>query len=213
MGGVEKLIGKLINNALPGRLGMGEKDEKTILVTKESRNEYDIIEEIEISDNLFAIKIRNKNKIENIQSNVIIASQVTALGRIRLWKAMKEVMKAGGRLLYTDTDSIFAEYAESMVGKRIGEMFYDPKKNDTILKKAVFCKPKCYGYELLCGKQVIKIKGIRDTGKGNLKNLMESFESNTMLKFDQTYFSKKNFNISILDIQKEIKLDNYEKRI
>jgi hypothetical protein len=50
-----------------------------------------------------------KEKIET-KSLVQYASIVTARARIKLYKTLKEVETEGGRLLYCDTDSIFASF-------------------------------------------------------------------------------------------------------
>jgi DNA polymerase elongation subunit (family B) len=62
-------------------------------------------------------------KKELVNSNVIYASIITAKARIKLHKAMLSVVNGGGRLLYTDTDSIFAEYTRVVDNERHGEVF------------------------------------------------------------------------------------------
>lgn len=42
------------------------------------------------------------------RTNFVIASYITARGRLQLINAMNEVDKAGYRVIYTDTDSIYA---------------------------------------------------------------------------------------------------------
>jgi len=52
--------------------------------------------------------------------NIPIAATVTALGRIQLYKLMQEVVQRGGKVCYTDTDSVFACMPESPIGKPFG---------------------------------------------------------------------------------------------
>jgi hypothetical protein len=62
----------------------------------------------------FFKKTNNNKKTNDYSSrNVSYASAIAAKGRIELYKTIKSVQKDGGRVLYCDTDSIFACYKKS----------------------------------------------------------------------------------------------------
>jgi len=57
-----------------------------------------------------------------INSNVIYAAIITSKARIKLYKSFISVQNNGGRLLYCDTDSIFAAYKKDVTGETHGEI-------------------------------------------------------------------------------------------
>jgi DNA polymerase elongation subunit (family B) len=54
--------------------------------------------------------IEYEQRKNSINSLVQYASIITSRARIKLYKTITQVEKEGGRLLYCDTDSIFAAY-------------------------------------------------------------------------------------------------------
>ncbi|CAD8131366.1 unnamed protein product [Paramecium sonneborni] len=154
-GGLYKLIGKNNNNTFYGRLGMNPER-----LSEEISNNLNI-------NNPNYIKIVNINgcyisytKKEKSISNITISASITAKARIKLYKGFLNVIKTGGKLLYCDTDSIICEYKNNcdVLDKQIGELYFDSKNSDTIIKDCVFACPKTYAlkYE---NKEVVKIKG------------------------------------------------------
>jgi len=75
---------------------------------------------------------------------------------------MKEVIKAGGRLIYTDTDSIIAAFKKTsyteILDKNLGEVIFDSKKEDTIIEDGVFAMPKTYALKYANGNEIVKNK-------------------------------------------------------
>jgi hypothetical protein len=76
---------------------------------------------------------------------------------------MKEVIKNGGRIMYTDTDSIIAafkrdEYMDKLDIK-MGEVIFDSKDRDTIIEEGVFAMPKTYAIRYKDRRELVKIKG------------------------------------------------------
>ena len=53
-------------------------------------------------------------------TNVAIARAITSHGRIVLYKLMQEIMDRGGKMLYTDTDRVFAQLPTNPFGKPFG---------------------------------------------------------------------------------------------
>jgi len=106
---------------------MGENNERTVIVYDEEQ--YDRIREEEqiiresIINKIKIVTFQKKNDSEEIDSNVCIAAQITSKARIKLYKAFKNVIKEGGRILYTDTDSIFAAFKRDVRGESHGEVY------------------------------------------------------------------------------------------
>jgi hypothetical protein len=72
-----------------------------------------IVKELHIN-NVVILSFKNETTIDNVYSNVAIAAAITARGRIKLHKGLMSTIKNGGRILYTDTDSIFAAFTKNM---------------------------------------------------------------------------------------------------
>jgi hypothetical protein len=94
-----------------------EKDYKLFVQRIESTN---IIKEIWL-DKVGLCEYSTK-KPENTNSNVIYAAIITSRARIKLYKALKSVLQDNGRLLYCDTDSIFASFNRNVLGEKHGEI-------------------------------------------------------------------------------------------
>jgi DNA polymerase elongation subunit (family B) len=55
--------------------------------------------------------------------NVTYPAIITSKARVKWWLAAKEIEKNGGRLLYCDTDSIFAAFKDNQDNKKYGDVF------------------------------------------------------------------------------------------
>jgi hypothetical protein len=109
---------KLINNSLYGRLGLAYENKKNVIINESEleglKKKNEILKYTKIN-NLYIVTY--KKKVEDtkyIRSNVIYASIITSKARIKLHKGFEDVKKYNGRILYTDTDSIFAAYRENV---------------------------------------------------------------------------------------------------
>jgi hypothetical protein len=198
--GYYKIFGKLMINSLYGSMAL--KSEDDIFFYKVNAS-YIII----IKNDFKAKKyFKKKNNIELSNRNVSYASAIASKARIKLYRAMKNVINDGGRLLYCDTDSIFAAYNKTNNTKNFGNLewlnFYDD---------AVFVSPKTYA--LKSENEEIKIKGI------SLKNISfyefkNNFYNETSVIFkDQLNIKKLNFTLKQKYIEKKINLNAYDKRI
>jgi hypothetical protein len=120
-------LAKLIINSLYGRLGMSPTSDKTIILKKDKyiefrlQNEKKIIKESIVND-LYIIT-HEIMPSEETKSNVSIAAQITSKARIKLYNGFMEVINNGGRLLYTDTDSIFAAFNRCVDNETHGEIY------------------------------------------------------------------------------------------
>lgn len=222
--GPYKIFAKLIINSLYGRLGMNIIDTHTFFDKFENIsyyfNNYNVLSYKEIND-MVLLKIEiNKNIAKKLnivwnktQNNINVASAITSKARIKLYEAQQSVINNGGRLLYSDTDSIFAAYSKNVDNEKHGEIFWDISKEDTLIKDAVFIAPKSYGIKYKNNKEVIKMKGY------NQKNILfnslkeQFYEEKNHIKIKKySYIEKKNFNLSEKIIEKNFNINNYDKR-
>lgn len=218
-----KTFGKLMINSLYGRLGMKEITNHSLFLNKNEfdyySNNYKIIDFTEIN-NFFLVKIeicenfRKRHKIQKTKNNISIASSITSKARIKLYKAQQSVISNRGRLLYSDTDSIFASYNKNVLGEKHGDIFWDPNKDDTEIKDAVFVNPKTYGVIYTKNnKESIKMKGYNnDTIK--FHDLKKKFYNKEEIKVEEFFYLKKhNFSLKNIITEKIFDLNNYDKRL
>ena len=76
--------------------------------------------EAELDSKLEKLLNIKKKKSKN---NIVIASCITSKARIKLYRAQEEVLKNKGRMLYSDTDSIFASFEKDVTGEKHGEIY------------------------------------------------------------------------------------------
>jgi hypothetical protein len=105
---------------------MSYNNEKTEIIQKNKyekfNNEYEIIKETHIN-NMIIITYINNNKKNEVDSNVGITAAITAKARIKIHKGYKDVIKNNGRILYSDTDSIFAAYKKNVDNQYHGDIY------------------------------------------------------------------------------------------
>jgi DNA polymerase elongation subunit (family B) len=82
-----------------------------LITLKIDKNSKKILEE----KNVYARKEKNLN--------IAVASSISSKARVKLYKAFDEVLKNKGKLLYCDTDSIFAEFKNDVTNTKMGEIF------------------------------------------------------------------------------------------
>lgn len=207
-GGLFKQIGKNNNNSFYGRLGMNpERLEEEITNKELIKNNYVKIREL---NNVF---IGYKKKEKSI-SNVLVASSITSKARIKLYKGMMDVINEGGRILYTDTDSIIAAFDKrnyrEKLDKKIGEVYFDSKKDDTIIKDSVFAMPKTYALKFENNKEIVKIKGFNSLPSFN-EFKIKFYKKEDINTINKTWV-KKDFNIKIEETIKKTNLYSLDKR-
>lgn len=206
---MHKQIGKNNNNTFYGRLGMDPKRlEEEILSEVKNEKKYEKI----IEKNGVYVGYSKKEKSV---SNVLVSAAITSKARIKLYKGMMEVEKVGGRIIYTDTDSIIAAFKkktyEKILNKKIGEVIFDSNKEDTIIEDGVFAMPKTYALKYKNGKEVVKIKGFNSTP--TFKEFKEKFYKKEHIITENTQWNKKDFLIKYLEQEKQTKLNGLDKRI
>ena len=111
----------------------------------------------------FAYK-KSQKAISDKNTNMAIAATITAHARIVLYNLYIEVEKMGGKVCYSDTDSVFAWLPESPFNKPFGPFIWtgDPMKETA--NKALFIAPKMYYFSTLNGDCKFKVKGVSTKG-------------------------------------------------
>lgn len=178
---ISNKIYKLILNSLYGKYGSKEK--KIKLIAKIKNKSFEIT--------------TTENKENYINKNVIICAITTARARIKLYESFVETKKSGGRVLYCDTDSIFAAFEKK--SKNESKIPWD----DNIIKNSLFLLPKVY---FIGAKQIVK--GVRDL-KFNIKKI---FLEKKKVKLNQWRIRYKKGYPNYEKYEKTIK-DDYNKRI
>lgn len=209
----DNVFWKLFINSVYGRMGMGENIEKTEIVdykNYENFKEKDVIKEV-LLNGLLIISYIEKEEKEFINSNVAIAAAITSKARIKLYKGYKSVIKEGGRILYSDTDSIFAAFERDVSNEKHGEVFWDTRKKNTVIKDAIFAIPKGYAIKLEKNEK-IRIKGFAKNSI-SYKEFEEAFWDKEEILKNEKQLYKSNFNFKFERIEKTIILHNYSKRI
>lgn len=224
MGGYYKIIGKLIINSLYGSFGM-KTDENFSIITYSEKEFNDILENTNVEsysklNNCFIIKIKKDYKSKKLynkknkkwndyynERNVAYASIIASKARIKLYRSLKDVINDGGRLLYCDTDSIFASYKENKINMPCGsDIIWSELYND-----GLFILPKTY---LLKNekKEILKFKGV-DIKDLRYDDFMELIKKDKIIFENQLTFYKKNMVLKQKYIEKNILLKKYDKRI
>lgn len=111
-----------------------------LTVKKISRMSNVILLTIEVDEKF--CKAYNLKKRPLSTRNVSIAAAVASKARIKLYRAFLEIEKDGGRLLYCDTDSIFAAYSTLDTRQNFGS-----KKWLKFYPNALFISPKTYALD------------------------------------------------------------------
>ena len=169
------IIGKLIINSLYGSFAL--KNDDIITIPTISEIEFELLNEVcnvismEKINNLHIISIKkdsnyfnfyNLKKYDNLNKmrNIAYASIITSKARIKLYNLYDKVNQEGGRLLYSDTDSVFAEYKIKTISEIKWNKYY---------KNILFILPKLYIINLY-NQTIIKSKGFK-INKLSIKNI------------------------------------------
>lgn len=208
--GIQKLIAKLLLNSLYGKFGMNEIVTETVICSTEELEKLDQTKNIKwvinLDNNMHIVTYNkfmdilsykqneqlNLNKRYKHQSNIAIASAITAIGRIQLNLLMQNY---GLKIYYHDTDSIICDKLppNELINNEIGGLKIEHK----IIKGMIVGKKIYY---LLCidkngnTYEVKKAKGIG--GKEmNEKDYKDLLEGNVIIK------NKLKFYKNLKDVQ------------
>lgn len=211
-GKLNNMIGKVIINSFYGRTGMRLDEEITVLIDSEKEfNELLALSDTALMDLgslteinnfwLATIPINEKNKYwlekkglklpRQLPPNIAIASSISSKARVKLYKSFLDINKAGGRVLYCDTDSIVSAYKRPVIGEKHGEILWEEIGRDGLLEDAIFASPKTYGLCYKNGKEEVRIRGKKDTKKKFSELKSAFYEKKTLITSQK--FNIKNF--------------------
>lgn len=220
-GGYYNVFGKLMINAFYGGMGLRPNQDEYFITFSEEEylsilDKFNITMECKINS-VYIIEVKKdykykkhfkmkKREEEFSKRNVSYSSAIAAKARIKLYKGLEEVIEDGGRLLYTDTDSIFAAY-----DKNDNREYFFEKKWLKFYEDAVFIAPKTYALKSV--QNDVKIKGVRvqDFDFYEIKN--KFYQEKDLIFTNQLNFRKINFLLKQTYIEKKISLSDYDKRI
>ena len=165
-------VAKLALNSLWGKFGQRTEMSKTEFVgSYESlmsliyNDNVSITGIIPVSDDVLRVvyTVDEDSRKRMVTTNEVIAAFTTAHARLKLYSVMEEIDASGsGRLLYTDTDSVFyikrAGEVDPECGRFLGDLTDEyPGRRITSF---VTGGPKVYSYTFEDGGAVTKVKGI-----------------------------------------------------
>jgi len=214
-GPFEKKVGKLLVNALYGRFGLRPGGDIYEFKKKPSTD----YKESQVYD-VNGIKIYRRSLLEdkaNLStiSNVSISSCIASKARCRLYRGYITVKKSGGRILYSDTDSLFAAYPRNVdiLDVDLGDsIIFDSNLDDTEIIDSRFCAAKSYALVYKSGVSIAKIKGVKK-GEISFEEVKRSFDNDQMITTKVTQWEKKDFEFKQKDVFKKTRLHQYNKRI
>jgi len=145
-------ISKLLMNSLYGKFGIHQELPNYQILSKEQLVNKNYIDEISLSNNYKLVSL--DKDITNPQSNVAIASAITAYARVHMSQFFND---PNHPVFYTDTDSAFTTnpFPENLVGKDLGQLALESKYN-----KFITLGPKFYGGITVDGQEIVKVKGL-----------------------------------------------------
>lgn len=91
----------------------------------------------------------------------------------------------------------------------MGEIYFDSKKNDTIIKDCVFSAPKTYALKY-DNYEVVKIKGFNSTPSYDV--FKKKFYEKGYIITNNIEWNKKDMILKLKKINKKISLNNLDKR-
>ena len=234
-------IAKILNNSLYGFWGINHynrdqielvkirkekatktKEEKTVeevrqyklqcLLLNQKLKDYNIINKYDIYN--------KTDKIKANCANVGIAAMVTSYARMYLYKLLKDIKDAGGKVYYMDTDSIVTDYniydnkilCDKWVGT--GGTLLGELKNETGLPRGFYTELITLGNKFYALKNnalkkksiILKAKGVNSKSKYEHKHIdhankmiyytdLDRFEGKNQMTFMDFYLMEKNYNL------------------
>lgn len=208
MGGLYKQIGKNNNNTFYGRLGMNPKKYVSEITTEEPKT---LSSTYTKRNGVYITKTLKENSL----SNISISASITSKARIKLYEGMQSVIENNGRILYTDTDSIFAAFDRKDYKEKLdmwmGEVIFRSNDPTTIIEDAVFATPKTYAIRFQNGKDIVKIKGFNV--KPNFDEFKKKFYNGEYIDTVTEQWSTSNMNMRRIDRKKKTNLSGLTKRV
>lgn len=236
--GIAKSITKRLLNSAFGRFGMSINKPETQLVDEERLISLlatrKVLEVKRISEDRFIISYESKLSREIAEEleldlsklvkqdkdleynnkfgvfSIATAAFITAYGRVYINKIKLLILKLGGKIYYSDTDSIVTDInlPVDLVGHELGKFKLEYK-----IKKGIFISSKTYLLELEDGTFVKKAKGVDSQSISN-KDYYDMYLFNkdiTALK-TQSKLDFEEGSVNIFDSSAVIRHNSYSKR-
>ena len=232
----------MLLNSLLGRFGMditraitklvNENDYSEIATTHVMKGEIDITKQMklvtyvpEISQKVCdsfgidvtkaTLKYKDKYSVETNSYNnvsVAISAAVTAYGRIHISKLKNLILDLGGKLFYSDTDSIVTDIKlpENLVdNQEIGKVKLEHK----LVKRGYFISGKTYLLVLDNDKVIIKAKGVssKSLNEDHYIKMLNGFEVQDAIRPQSSKFYEEGY-VKIWDKGITLNPNSYTKR-
>jgi hypothetical protein len=114
-------------------MGMSDLESYSFIIKEDELDKYNSLNILSLKkiNNLILLNVEIDNKLKKefknitkkVKKNISIASSITSKSRIKLYRAQKDVIANSGRILYSDTDSIFAAYKKDVSNEKHGDVF------------------------------------------------------------------------------------------
>lgn len=189
-----------------------ELSDDRVMVTYIPKLDHELI----TSHGLDFLKVVRKHKDNEVQAinitSVVISAAVTAYARIHITKLKLDILRKGGKIYYSDTDSIITDIKLSddlVSANKLGLL-----KLEHTLDEAIFISNKIYWMRDEKGKSMVKAKGINSSSLCytdfidllNNKNIDTAVKTQSKIYWDLGYVSIENKN------QIKINSNSYTKR-
>jgi hypothetical protein len=205
-GTLDNYVAKLVMNSLYGKYAQKRENEELIYT-------QELTEGLKVYDE--ECNLYTKESISRSRFILpYLSSYITSLARSHLFNLFIQV--GFDSVYYCDTDSIITS-KKLPTGERLGEL-----KLEYEIKKAVFLQPKAYALKLHDGKEIIKVKGMKELKDMNIALFEEALKTGNMSLIKTRYFNILGFRECIirertLEIRRKVvfkKLNSlYNKRI
>lgn len=184
------LVAKLLMNSLYGRFGMKNIDSKSLILNREELNNYylknHVISEDKLDKDLYLVEVLDESI--NTDSSVSISSSITSYSRIHMQLIKEYCINNGIKIYYFDTDSLITD--KPLPDNFVSDNILGKLKLEYKIIEGVFLGPKIYGFSYLDNegntKQIIKIKGYKDSNKLSLDQLKDLLIENNSLFLKHT---------------------------
>lgn len=213
--GDETLLWKSILVSFFGRMGMKPIVDESFIVRKEDYYNFAAknsnTEERWLGKKACLLTIKREDPI--IKSRVLYSAIITSLARIKLYRAFQAVESNGGRVLYCDTDSIFAAYPKSQIilNEKHGDIYWDEKNPKTKILSSVFASTRSYSIKY-SNTWETKITGI-PRNSIPFDSFKQEFYASWSRPFQIDTYGWDLKNHSEWAISKSIYISNYDKRV
>jgi len=234
----EKAIAKSLLNNLLGRFGISLSKPAVVIVNAKTFNEmsckYKINSYIELSDNKYMVsyipkldhnvitshnlsitklvsKYGDKESTSHSSTSVAMSAAVNSYARIHISKIKLLILNSGGKIYYSDTDSIVTDLKlpDTMVHKNeLGKL-----KLEHEISKSIFISGKSYALITKEGQFVNKYKGLKSSSLNwqDYTDLLNNISTTGVKRYGKKYH--KEGYVKIIDKIMNLDYDVYKRRI